>query len=118
MEQTQQGSFVVTQEEMHVLRQALFVTLHHGDAVFRGDEHTITGHELDEFQQLMWEIDELNGHNEEIRRLLTQQIDELSAVSLAELEKRSVRLRDVAGSAERYGVDVPPRLLEVLRSQT
>lgn len=117
MELTEQGSYVVGADEMHVLRQGLFVTLHHGDAVFQGAVHTITGHELDEFRQLMWQVDELNGHNDEIRRLLENQLGELAALTAKELEQRSQHLRDVVDSAERYGVDVPLALLEARRSQ-
>lgn len=43
VEQTPEGSYVVNAEEMHVLRQALFVTLHHGDSVFRGNEQPSPG---------------------------------------------------------------------------
>ncbi|CAM3323474.1 hypothetical protein NODU109028_11575 [Nocardioides dubius] len=103
---------------MHVLRQALFVTLHHGDSVFRGDEQTITGYELNEFQQLMWQIDELNGHNKEIARLLSHQIGQLSALTDSDLLQRLSHVRDVVESADRYGVAVPKRLLQFLRSQT
>jgi hypothetical protein len=112
VEQTEDGCFAVSADEMRILRQGLFVTIHHGDDAFRSAAHTITGYELDEFHQLMWQIDELNGHNDEIRRLLSGQIEELGALSLPELKKRAQLLRDVVGSADRYGVDVPLRLRE------
>jgi hypothetical protein len=104
---TDQGSFVVSVEEMCVLRAGLFVTLHHGDAVIRQDLQTITGSELSEFRQLMWDIDELSGHNDEIRLLLESQLRELAALTATELDGRSQRVGEVVDAAERYGVDVP-----------
>ena len=85
MDQTEQGSFVVTAEEMRILRQGLFVTLHHGDA----DIQTITGYDLDDFRQLLWEIAERTGHNDQTRRWLTQQLRELTAVAGLESEQRA-----------------------------
>ena len=95
MKQTNQESFVVSVEEMRVLRQGLFVTLHHGDAVIRHDLQTITGYELGEFRQLMWDIDELSGHNDETRLLLEGQVRELAALTATELDGHSQRVREV-----------------------
>lgn len=110
VEQTEQGSFVVGTEEMRVLRQGLFVTLHQGDAEIQHNLQTITGYDLDEFRQLMWEIDELNGHNDEVRRLLGSQLQELAELTTPELEKCSQRLREVVAAADIYGLEVPPSL--------
>lgn len=110
MEQTEQGSFIVSAAEMQVLRQGLFVTLHHGDAEVQHDLSTITGFDLDQFRQLMWAIDELNGHNDEIRRLLGSQLRELAVLPGPELAQRSQRVRELVDAAGRYGVDVPPAL--------
>jgi hypothetical protein len=101
-------------EEMHILRQGLYVTIHHGDAIFRGAEHTITGHERAEFEDLMWQIDELNGHNEDIRRLLHEQVERLAALTADDLAARSGHVSDVVTSAERFSVTVPARLREFL----
>ena len=110
MKQTDQGSYVVSVEEMRVLRQGLFVTLHHGDATIRHDLQTITGYDLDEFRQLMWDIDELSGHNDEIRLILQSQVRELAALTATELDGRSTRVREVLDAAETYGVEVPLNL--------
>jgi hypothetical protein len=37
VEQTVQGSFIVSAAKMRVLRQGLFVTLHHGDELVKHD---------------------------------------------------------------------------------
>jgi hypothetical protein len=113
VEQTEQGSFIVSGEELRVLRQGLFVTLHHGDGEIRENVQTITGYELDEFRQLMWEIDELSGHNDEIRRLLGSELRELAGLTGSELERRSQHVRQVVDAAERYGLDVP----QILRTR-
>lgn len=110
VERTDQGSFVVSAEEMRVLRQGLFVTLHHGDEEIRHNVQTITGYEPDEFRQLMWAVDEINGHNDEIRQLLDGQLAELAALPASEIEKRSRRVTEVVDAAERYGLDVPLNL--------
>jgi hypothetical protein len=110
VKRTDQGSFVVSAEEMRVFRQGLFVTLHHGDVEIQHDVQTITGYDLDEFRQLMWAVDEINGHNDEIRQLLGSQLAELAALPASELEKRSQRVREVVDAAERYGLDVPSNL--------
>lgn len=62
----------------------------------------------------MWQIDELNGHNEEIRRLLSEQIAQLSAMTESALLQRLSNLKDVAGSAGRHGVIVPEHLIQFL----
>jgi hypothetical protein len=108
VEQTEQGSFIVSAEEMRILRQGLFVTLHHGDAVVQHDLSTITGFDLDQFRQLMWAIDELSGHNDEIRRLVGSQLQELAMLPPSQLAQRSQRVGAVVDAARRYGVDVPP----------
>lgn len=95
---------------MRVLRQGLFVTLHHGDAVVQHDLSTITGFDPDQFRKLMSAIDELSGHNDEIRRFLGSELRELAGLSGPELAQRSQRVREVADAAGRYGVDVPPAL--------
>jgi hypothetical protein len=92
---------------MRVLRSGLFVTLYHVDAVFRHDLQIITGYELSEFERLMWDIDELSGHNDESRLLLETQVRELAALTATELDERSRRVRDVVDAAEKYGVNVP-----------
>jgi ElaB/YqjD/DUF883 family membrane-anchored ribosome-binding protein len=108
VERTSQGTFVVTTDEIRVLRQGLFVTLHHGDAEIQHDVHTITGHDLDEFRRSMWSVDELNGHNDdETREQLRSQLAELAAFPTHVLEQRSQRVREVVDAAERYGPDVP-----------
>lgn len=38
-------------EEMRVLRQGLFVTLHHGEVEIQYDVQTTTGYHIDEFRQ-------------------------------------------------------------------
>jgi hypothetical protein len=110
VEQTEQGSFIVSGAEMGVLRQGLFVTLHHGDAVVQHSLSTITGFDLDQFRQLMWTIDELNGHNDEIRGLLGSQLWELAVLPGPELVRCSRRVREVIDAADRYGLDVPMAL--------
>jgi hypothetical protein len=110
VEQTEQGSFIVSAAEMRVLRQGLFVTLYHGDAVVQHDLATITGFNADQFRQLMWAIDELNGHNDEIRRTVGSQLQELAMLPDRELAQRSQRVREVVDAAGQYGVDVPPPL--------
>lgn len=110
MEQTEHGSFIVTAAEMQVLRQGLFVTLYHGDAEVQHDLSTISGFDLDQFGQLMWAIDELNGHNDEIRRLLGSQLRELAALPGPEPALHSQRVREVVDAAGKYGVDVPSAL--------
>jgi hypothetical protein len=107
VEQTDQGSFVVSVEEMNVLRQGLFVTLNHGDALIRDHLRTITGYELDEYRQLMWDIDELSGHNAGNRLLLESQLRELAALTAAERDGHSPTVREVVEVADKYGVDVP-----------
>lgn len=110
MKLTDQGSFEITAEEMRVIRQGLFVTLHHGDSVIQHDLQTITGYDLDAFRQVLWAVDEINGHNDEIRRLLAAQVPELALLAAPELEQRSRRLGEVIDAAKRYGIDVPPML--------
>ena len=91
MERTDQGSFVVSAEEMRVLRQGLFVTLHHGDEEIRHNVQTITGYEPDEFRQLMWAVDEINGTT-------TKSANFLTANSLSWPHSRRLRSRSVHGA--------------------
>lgn len=115
MEQTEQGSFIVSAAEMRVLRQGLFVTLHHGDEVVQHDLSTITGFNVDEVRQLMWAIDELDGHNDKIRRLVGSELRELAAPPRPKLAQRSQGVREVVDAAGRYGVDVPSALRNFTR---
>jgi hypothetical protein len=114
MELTDQGSFVVGVEEMRVLRQGLFVTLHHGDSLIRDHLHTITGYELDEFRQVMWDIDELSGQNRETRLLIERLLRELAALTTKERDGRSPSVSEVVDQADKYGVDVPLELRAAL----
>jgi len=107
VEQRDQGSFVVSAEELNLLRQGLFVTLNHGDALIRDHLRTITGYDFDEYRQLMWDIDELSGQNDSTRRLLESQLRELAALSVAERDGHSPTAREVVEVAYEYGVDVP-----------
>ena len=59
MRKDEQGDFVVSPEEMFVLRQGLFITIHHLDPTFADDLHTLTGLTPDEFAALLAHADEL-----------------------------------------------------------
>ena len=59
MRQNDAGDFVISQEEMHILRQALFVTKHHTDDMFDGELEVITGYSPDAFSRLMTQVDDL-----------------------------------------------------------
>jgi hypothetical protein len=53
------GEFIVSSEEMFILRQGLFITKHHLDPLFSDDLHTLTGVTRKEFVELMQQIDDL-----------------------------------------------------------
>lgn len=55
----EQGDFVLSPEEMFILRQGLFITKYHLDPTFADDLHTLTGVTLDEFAALLERADEL-----------------------------------------------------------
>lgn len=53
------GEFIVSAEEMFVLRQGLFITKYHLDPAFRADLHHLTGVNHEDFVDLMRQIDDL-----------------------------------------------------------
>ena len=58
MQQLPDGDFLVTSEEMRILRAGLFITVYHLDPAFEEDLHSITGFDADVFERLMGVIDE------------------------------------------------------------
>lgn len=59
MHRNEQGDFVVSPQEMFVLRQGLFITKYHLDPTFADDLHTLTGVTPEEFAALLVHADEL-----------------------------------------------------------
>ena len=53
-------TFIVSAEELFVLRQGLLVTTHHLDPVFRADLHALTGLDHEDLAGLMQQIDDLS----------------------------------------------------------
>jgi hypothetical protein len=60
--------------------------------------------------QLMEELDELTGHNREIRQVLEQRLAYLGALPDPELAQSLGHAREVIREAIRLGVAVPPGL--------
>ena len=54
------GEFIVSAEELFVLRQGLLITTHYLDPVFREDLHALTGLDHEDFAGLMQQIDDLS----------------------------------------------------------
>ena len=54
------GEFIVSAEELFVLRQGLLVTTHYLDPVFRDDLHALTGLDHEDFAGVMQQIDDLS----------------------------------------------------------
>ncbi|RKT83365.1 hypothetical protein SAMN05421805_105150 [Saccharopolyspora antimicrobica] len=61
MRKDDNGDFVVSPDEMFILRQGLFITKNHLDPAFSQDLHTLTGVNREEFVGLMKQIDELRA---------------------------------------------------------
>ena len=61
MRRNDDGDILVTDEELRILRQGLFITLCHLDPTFEKDLHALTGVTRDEFADLMHRVDELRG---------------------------------------------------------
>lgn len=115
VEQTEQGGYFISADEMAVMRQGLFVTLFHADSVAKPAYHTITGYERDEFRQLMWQIDELSGHNAASRRFFENVLEELATRSLSDLRNQYSHVMEVVDYADRHNFDVPSVLRSALQ---
>lgn len=59
MRKDDNGDFIVSSEEMFILRQGLFITKNHLDPAFSQDLHALTGVNREEFVGLMKQVDEL-----------------------------------------------------------
>lgn len=61
MRANEDGEFVVSGEEMFVLRQGLFITTNHLDPIFDYALQALTGVDLDEFKRMMGTVDALRS---------------------------------------------------------
>ncbi|MER7077092.1 hypothetical protein SAMN02982929_03748 [Saccharopolyspora kobensis] len=59
MHKDDNGDFIVSSDEMFILRQGLVTTKNHLDPAFSQDLHTLTGVTRGEFADLMKQVDEL-----------------------------------------------------------
>ncbi|MDA3646132.1 hypothetical protein LZ318_29750 [Saccharopolyspora indica] len=59
MRKDDNGDFVVSPDEMFILRQGLFITKYHLDPAFSEDLHALTGVSREEFVGLMKQVDAL-----------------------------------------------------------
>lgn len=61
MERQGDGTYSLSDDELFLLRQALFVVLHHTTPAVREDLHIYTGHDYEDFQALLPRVDEVLG---------------------------------------------------------
>jgi hypothetical protein len=59
---TENGDFLISREELAVLRAGLFVTIYHLDPAFDEDLHSISGFDLTEFDTMLRRVDEVAAH--------------------------------------------------------
>jgi hypothetical protein len=67
-----------------------------------------------ELAAILWRIREASGANDGVRQDLRDQLARRAGLPEAELAKQRVLLESLAGSAGRYGVEIPPRLTRLL----
>lgn len=58
MQKTASGGFIVTDDEMRVLRAGLFITIYHLDPVFEEDLQTVSGFTADQFDSMLRVVDD------------------------------------------------------------
>lgn len=59
MQKTESGDFLMSRDELAVLRAGLFVTIYHLDPAFDEDLHSISGYDLSEFDAMLHRLDEV-----------------------------------------------------------
>lgn len=59
--QRRDAEFIVSADELSVLRQALFLVKHHLDPAFSENLHTLTGIGSETFERLLSDIDALRS---------------------------------------------------------
>lgn len=58
MQKTFEGDFLISSEEMNVLRAGLFVTIHHIDPAYESDLRAVTGFDRTEFVRMLMVVDD------------------------------------------------------------
>lgn len=59
VQKTHDGAFLISAEELAILRAGLFVTIYHLDPGFDEDVQTVSAFELSVFKSLLGEVEEL-----------------------------------------------------------
>jgi hypothetical protein len=104
-----QDQLAFSADEVSIARAALYIARYHRDSVAADDGsfQTLTGVEMADVVRLMEELDELTGHNHEVRQILGQRLAYLGALPDSELAQSLGHAREVIREAIRLGVAVP-----------
>jgi hypothetical protein len=107
-----EGNFEFSEEETATARAAMLLAIFFRNEV--AEEalvQTVTGVPLSRIIELMNELDELTGHNNEVRQFISEQLQRLTLLPDAELIRQHSQAEELMNAAERYHIDVPPDIL-------